>query len=276
MPRHASTDPSESLELFLDTISNVFGGVLFVAMLVVLMLQVTPEERTREASSGANVTQDLTQALEQLEAQRVDAALRAELESIVQRQEALQAEVAARQVEAEARRKREADAAAELVRLRSEMERERQALAAQEQALAAAQAKRDGVVRLPRFRTTAKQEVPLLVAGGRVATLFNYDPSGRVVAVNEADVEVTDDRRRVRPREGQGLAVTPAFAEQVARQITAGLLPQRHFIGLGVYEDAFAEGAALRDAIVALGFEYGLVLLPRDATVAIGAEGGVQ
>lgn len=34
--------PTDSLELLLDTICNTFGGILFIAILVVLLLQMTP------------------------------------------------------------------------------------------------------------------------------------------------------------------------------------------------------------------------------------------
>lgn len=43
MRRRRRTTSADSLELLLDTICNTFGGVLFIAILVVILLRMTGE-----------------------------------------------------------------------------------------------------------------------------------------------------------------------------------------------------------------------------------------
>ncbi|MEO8166385.1 MAG: hypothetical protein ABI619_13420, partial [Betaproteobacteria bacterium] len=62
MRRRTNTDDS-SLELLLDTICNTFGGILFISMLVVILLNMTSE--AVEDSPPSPKTQ-----LELLEAER--------------------------------------------------------------------------------------------------------------------------------------------------------------------------------------------------------------
>jgi hypothetical protein len=50
MTRRGSTPRAESLELLLDTICNTFGGIVFLAMLVCLLLTQTRRGAEAEAT----------------------------------------------------------------------------------------------------------------------------------------------------------------------------------------------------------------------------------
>lgn len=59
MSKHGSPT-SDSLELLLDTICNTFGGIVFIALLIVVMLRLSP---TKEISAPAR-EKSLNQAAE--------------------------------------------------------------------------------------------------------------------------------------------------------------------------------------------------------------------
>ena len=75
MARKKSNVNAGSLDLLLDTICNTFGGILLIALLVVIMLtetsKSTSESETKEQSAvelvkNENMRQELTQKLESL------------------------------------------------------------------------------------------------------------------------------------------------------------------------------------------------------------------
>lgn len=274
MRRRSSTDPNDALELFLDAISNVFGGVLFVALLVVLMLQMTSKA---PAPSEAAEAPDVAEQLRALEAaaRDADAAAAAELQALTARQAELQAAIDEALRRTKAAQQRQAELRAALRETAEQMAEARDAARGAEEALHAAKAERDGLVRLPEFHSSPKQEAPWLIAHGRVAPLLQYDAEGNPVGTNTAVIQVHDGGRvSLKPNAGRPL--NPDNAQTVARDLTRGLSPGRHFVSLAVWEDSFTEAAALRDALVAAGFEYGLVLLQAGETVPTGAQGGVQ
>ena len=73
MARKKSNVNAGSLDLLLDTICNTFGGILLIALLVVIMLtettkstSETPEQSAVELVKNENIRQELTQKLESL------------------------------------------------------------------------------------------------------------------------------------------------------------------------------------------------------------------
>lgn len=70
MIRRARTLPPDSLELLLDTLCNTFGGILFIAILVVLLLQMSrPKDENEGDSNDRSVTRvedDLESELNEL------------------------------------------------------------------------------------------------------------------------------------------------------------------------------------------------------------------
>ena len=59
-------EADSSLELLLDTITNTFGGILFLALLVVVLLQMTSEATSVEAPNP-----EVIDALNELEVQLI-------------------------------------------------------------------------------------------------------------------------------------------------------------------------------------------------------------
>lgn len=110
-----SAAKQDSLELLLDTICNTFGGVLFIAILMVLLLQQTgqgvtpppitvPPEKLHELSQR---TTELTAELTRLKANResqkaiVDSFAPEEVRDLIQRRRELTAQEAELQTKAD-------------------------------------------------------------------------------------------------------------------------------------------------------------------------------
>ena len=61
MPYRKQANQADSLELLLDTICNMFGGIVFISLLVVLMLQQSPETPAEGEAPDPIVIQKLEQ-----------------------------------------------------------------------------------------------------------------------------------------------------------------------------------------------------------------------
>ena len=57
MARRRKNELGDSFDLFLDTITNTFGGVLLIALLIVLMIQETKQESPE--TKNATTTDDI-------------------------------------------------------------------------------------------------------------------------------------------------------------------------------------------------------------------------
>lgn len=273
MRRRSSASPvDEALDLFLDTISNVFGGIIFIALLVVLLLQVTPagpaNPAARRADASAAALDAHVDALERITGAG-DPGARAEIVSLLSSQGELRRSVDAEHARLESLRSREAEARVAAEQTAEQVRQTIRDTAAAEAELERLRSQSAGRVRVPQFRATGKSEIALLLAAGRVAPLLSDAGS-----LNTADVEMAGDAR-VRVRPGGGTAVTPENALILAQRLgpAAG---SSSYVSLAVWPDAYAQAALLRDALVARGVEYNLVLLPPDGAVKTAATSGVQ
>src|SRR5690606_29349870 len=152
----------------------------------------------------------------------------------------------------EAAQQREAQLRAALRDVARQTAEARAAVRGAEDALEAAQAERDGPVRLPEFHSSPKQEPPWMIARGRGAPLLRYDAEGNPTGAN-AEAIGMHDGGRVSLKEHAGLPLNADNADAVVRDLTRGLSPGRHFVSLAVWEGSFMEAAAVRDALVAAG-----------------------
>eukprot|EP01047_Picozoa_sp_COSAG01_P068150 COSAG01_NODE_9782_length_2344_cov_424.909537_4_plen_98_part_01 len=65
---------NDSFELFLDTITNTFGGVLLIALLIVLMIRESKDSAPNQKQSGATEDRSVVQSqISSLEAEKQSA-----------------------------------------------------------------------------------------------------------------------------------------------------------------------------------------------------------
>lgn len=280
----------DALGLFLDTISNGFGGILFIGMLVAVLLQLTGTRVLEPSAADMQPPEELD---------RVHQHLEAELAHLRMRQTSLQELMTLDSTERDhALRQESAELSAEATRLAAELQilqRRREQSAAQRQrlaeeiaqsksrqrdlqqqldqvqaALASAQAAAPRRIRLPRAQSTEKQQVAVFIHNGRLAFPHQYDHRGEVTGINAAHANWADDRNSVRPKIGAGHHIDgnqPADVVTLFRPFDR----QSVFIELVVWPDSFNEAALVRDALIDAGFNYNFMLMKAGEAVMVGA-----
>ncbi len=273
-----------SLELLLDTICNTFGGILFISMLVVLLLNATgkriahepPDKaaQARLASLTARSREEiarLRKALAEQEKTAKTVGWSPELVNEVKRLKAVQENRAGLAREkgnvlnetAESQRKVN-QIVQDLKDLEDKIARARQNLAGIELELETELRIRSRTVQMPKMRTTTKREVPIFLRGGRLSSYAKRGPAGRLVP-NVAECEEKSDAEGlyIQPKQGVGTTVNlqgdPAGA--VAARVTE-FDKDHDYLAIFVWPDSFRYFAVVKNIMVRNGFEYRLVPFP--------------
>jgi len=292
--RSARRDDS-SLELLLDTITNTFGGILFLAILIALIV------RTTAPRDAATPVRD--EPLSAAEAARFEVRVReltADLAAVrrrmaEQRPSAAEAPTVSTAALDECTRRLEeatlarADTLQRTVRLQREADEaiaraeeiDAQGAAVDEQ-LAEAAARREAAVAeaadlvraalevdafagatvieqtvgLPRIRPTDKDEVAFYVRFGRLYMMHHWDRGIRVGPNTDHFVVVSGPPQVARPKPNAGIVIAPASIDREVARMLAPFQPQRYYVTCVVFEDSFDVFQSLKAALVRQGFEY--------------------
>ena len=295
--RHASGD---SLELLLDTICNTFGGIVFIALLIVLLLRetaarpspepaesVSPDEIERLAGRLEAVTAELTSlrtAKSDLD-RRAEAFAPTEVRDLLERRNSAAERVAALRAERDRKIAANASTAASLRRqeevLNEQMARlpeARSEVNRLETVLATVRKAKIREIRNPVLRDArAFRNVPLMVRYGRMYLWHRYGADGERLGLNTEDfviVEVRGDTLVTHPDPTKGIPLAPGKATVSAiRDRLRPFRPSVCYVEVVVRPDSFEQFATLRDALIAAGYEYRL--MPTDGPVLDrGGSGG--
>ena len=302
MRGRANKKKSDSMDLLLDTICNTFGGVLFIALLVVMLVQTSPAARDQNSQPAApGETERLVRELEAVtdELARLKAARSGQLRTL-----ASLAPAEVRQL-LEDRRKREevleslngvkagleslvsnvaeglssARAAAESAKVdlrQAESEVDRL-----EKELAAAKAAKVKELRTPVAMPPAgRQEIQFVIQYGLLYIWHQYDSSWNRRGLNTEDflvIKSTSEGLETTPRPTRGIAIadSPQSRAELARMLRR-FDRIRHYLAFVVRPDSYDDFEIARDVAIELGFEYRLYPLeaqasPRDR----GGSGGL-
>lgn len=299
MSRRRSSHGQDSLELLLDTICNTFGGVLFIAMLVILLLQQTrkgpdapippaasPVELQSLAIRLESVAAELARLKENRQSQQsiVDgfapAAIRDQLEQrrrLTNQQDALQAEVdkamaknaqLASQVESIARDNDSVpgnleEAVVRRDRAQSELDQVRQSHVQE--------------IRMPVVRSAAgKQEIGLILRYGRLYVWHKYGPGYRRLGLNTDDFVIigeTGDGIHIRPKPTRGVLLEKTAESQAAIRAVLSRFDKRSCVlAVVARPDSYGHFRYVRDIAIELGLEYRL--MPTGESNPIADRGG--
>lgn len=288
----------DSLELLLDTICNTFGGVLFIAIMVVMLLAqsghgpegVVPAPAPEELEAQSRELAELSaEVLRKQEIQASQAALVKSLapdaiRELIERRKALLAELVKQQAAVDAQQAQNATVVASVARTQAEIDKLLADLkAAQRQEteartlLASEQAGRTKDVRLPRqHRADDKRELAVILRYGRLYLWHDYDLQMGRTGLNLRDFVIISDAgdhlvTRPKPTAGIPLDDTPecrAAIDKLLRRFD----PRRFALGTIVRPDSYAAFQYFRSRALALGFEYRL--LPTDSDSPISDRGG--
>jgi replicative DNA helicase len=280
------SDDIGSLELLLDTICNTFGGVLFISILVIVLLNMTStqaslEPPTKEAQAALNQTtrrlelnrgeiERLHRALEEykkIEKLIDEPALRemlAQHEALSKKKETLQT---LRDMNLEKLGKTQEEInkiAQDLSDLQKALRLAQEKHAQLKRALEVETAARMQTVELPQPRATTKIQVPIFLRDGRMTCLFKKDPQGGLTLNLDdcAQSQGPGGENFVEPKPSAGFVINTQGGTQdtLRRQLTA-FDHEKHFLAIFVWPDSFPQFTELRNRIVADKFEYSLEIL---------------
>lgn len=283
----------DSFELFLDTITNTFGGVLLIALLIVLMIRESKENAPNEQRSGATENSQMVQAeIESLEAEKERVV--SDLETLVEFQRGFQtdelkalAQDLAQSVHANA------ELSTELISTRGELAQNNimtqaaqseirqaevlllQKIAEREKAsseLKNEESTRTRTMALPKQRITNKQEVPMFLESDKLfvlkdsASRFGFQLNQRYFqrsTVGDADAKFAGDFYKIKL--ASGLSVKNQAAGNELKKYNAS----NCFFTFVVRSDSFEAFGQLRNQCVKHGYEYRII--PSDELIGEGS-----
>jgi hypothetical protein len=302
MSRRRAARAQDSLELLLDTICNTFGGVLFIAILVILLLQqtspnsappveteITPAELQMLAIRWESVAGELSRLRENRRSQQtvVDSVAPADLRAQLEERRELTAQQDELQTELDTLLARRADLTIEIEEQTSENEVvRRKAVEADERRdreqslLDDDRQARMQEIRLPVVRSRpGKQEIGLIMRYGRLYVWHKYGPGYRRHGLNTDDfvvISTDDDELKVRPKPTRGTLVDASPESQAAvTEVLKRFDPRSCYLAVIVRPDSYGEFRHVRDAAIQLGLEYRLIAVgDKDPVADRGGSGG--
>lgn len=285
--------PTDGLDLLLDAVTNTFGGVLFVAVLVTILIRARGPSEQRSRVSPTNDQLETLTAIRESELETLKAAWRQQernidvlageltgaavadiLELQRRRDELLAENREASQRVLEARKSMAAivTQSEDAARLANQIERERDRL--RELANRTEEASRNAQV--PTLRKSTKLEFPLILRYGRVYAPYEPDAltarGGRTLddfflLGNDADFVKSTPKpyRGIDLRDPRHVVAIASLLNRLDRR--------RVHVSIAVWDDSFREFGSLRDALVESDFEYRLMPVVSGTAVIEGDPG---
>ena len=300
-----SAAKQDSLELLLDTICNTFGGVLFIAILVVMLLQqtgqgisspppitVAPEKLHELSQQMTELATELTRLKANRESQVaiVDSFATEEVRDLIQRRRELTAQESEVQAKANELLAQNAKLAARVEADRAENAKVKQdldvALREKQQTqttLENDRKSRTTEARLPILRPPgARQEVGLVLRYGRLYLWHRYDQFHNRQGLNTEDfvsVGEEDGGLLTLPKPTGGILLDgSASSKDAIRRLLRQFDPRTCYLVPIVRPDSFAAFGQFRDLALELGFNYRLMPVETNSPVVDrgGSATGVQ
>lgn len=295
MKRKHGSDNS-SLDLFLDTISNTFGGILFIAILVSIMLQRRTAEEVMQAKDAVPVSaeradeiahqlehlsqdrQNMLLLVEELRKQQPpesDTELARERQTLDTQQELLQQAIDEQSAMAQQLTdllKDKAELQARLDQLHAQstqaQDQQQQEQQAFEEALLAKTVER----KVPKVETLQTTDIRgFILRYGRLYAL--HEP--QTYTINKAHIQVEAQgpaQGTITPLAGKGWDLSNTAHRMETEQFLTGHDPAAYLCRIAVYPDSFAEFEGLREILVRTGHRYDLQPYPETATLRLGKQ----
>jgi len=287
---------SDSTGLLLDTVCNVFGGIILIALLVALLAQetesqlkldVNPDarmellqrrvdriiaENTRVRAKNAEMKKQLAaltdpaigKLLDTIEASKQElarirnnlVAMQRKLETSNVDAEDLLENLEQAKAEVDAELAREESRSLRLEAQLSQLKQQEQELAAQRKA---AKEKQTVRLRLPKERTTGKEQVWVLVRYGKLYP--TYLRQGRGEVLNEISIDWTEQfgSRKAEPIADRGIAVLRNDVEW--QRYLRSLDARREYIAFVVWPDSYKAFNVAKLSAVSRGMSYGMEIM---------------
>lgn len=300
--KHESVEGS--LDLLLDTITNTFGSVLFITMLVAILLRTAgisdgnqdPISKTEQASAEAQIS-ELTADIERLRATLASlppadptlARIDAEIAAVLQETARMLAEDAAVSAQTVADQERAAQLTKRLAEVRDKLDHlrplakeqaERREVAEKRAAeLAKAAIALDRPVdptritqtaRLPELAASKKEQFGIYMRYGRVYVMHEWGAAGERRGPNTRHFVITsrpDGGQSAQARPDAGFIADGATATKTIRDVLRNHPSDEWVVAVIVHEDSFAQFQTVKTALVDLGYQYEPIVVRKDKGV---------
>jgi hypothetical protein len=299
MSRSSSTIQDGSLELLLDTICNTFGGIVFISMLVVVLLNMSGETASSQppTEESALELQQLTAELEAAQARLriLHQATRQRDDTIQQLVSKDQLILARKLVEAEALRTTRIEETATITKVIADhqksvntisqdlAERKKELESLQNQLQVQSDSMRREVESRSQNVTPPKLEelpnhrsIDMILKGGRLVALSRISESGLENRnADELNVSFEGGTEFVEPKTGAGVAV--ALDKSTKAQIQSALNqfnPNRHVIKIWIWPDSFAHYQVIQEILAESRFRSKLEPVRQDTRLHVGKPTG--
>lgn len=280
-----SKDPESSLELLLDTITNTFGGIVFLALLVVVLLQLTSDRMSTAPPKPETADRLITlekdmiiatakrdvllrtlaiqaQLLDQLstESSRQDLARLQQARARVHELESvgldLAQSVVGNQNEINGLAARMDDLNRRLRIRKADIENADRELQAEIRS-------RTTTARLPLMHETAKAEVAIVIRYGRAYFVHRYDAQLSSREVNTDDMVVIEDADEdvvATPKPYAGIPIADSDTLRKEMQMALERYPPGLvYLAIAVWEDSFNHFIRFKNVLVEMGYEYRVI-----------------
>jgi len=283
--RRRKSQVNDSLDMLLDTISNTFGGILFLTLLVALLVHFN-ESKIQERQSQSMSNEELTALNKALEKkttrlERLRRALKTQSRTLAQFKPdqssrlieeilklrgkknllmQLRIELVAK-LSQQGRKNAELDG--ELQEVGSLHEQAQRDEAKLLEVLQAEVRKRTRKAGLPALRETKKREFAVVLRYGRLYFLYASEFAKQMGSLNYDDFVVLKEEEstiRTTPKPYAGFEIDDSGnLDDLLKQKLFNLDSKDLYLAIAVWEDSFENFAHLRNALVELGWEYRLI-----------------
>lgn len=279
--------PTDSLEMLLDTITNTFGGILFLTILVAILVQFSGKKQTQfeetkndERAIPSELEFELQTLLTAVEAQEKTIADFRNENSEETLEEILQLSKQKQAILNDIRERTESDAsvagenielAAELEDTKSQLQPARDEEKTLKKEVRQEIAKRTQTARLPSLRTTQKSEFPTVMRYGRLYFLHATKMNKLLRQYNKDEFIFLSDKGdivSITPKPYAGLIIDDSLQleEELGKRLLT-LEKQSDYLAIAISEDSFDTFKHLRRVLVQLGWEYRLIPLAKGEVI---------
>ena len=277
------SETNDGFELLLDTMTNAFGGVLFLAILISLQLQqrTVKQQSSLEAERQSQLeVQRLAQLRESVEslAKQIDRQREVQQEYLMSHGEDLFHQVREREQQSERLKSGLSETHSEtqaieikietLRKSHEKLEIAKEHLRKVQHLLAEKTKERTVTGKLPRQRQTLKREVPLVVKYDRLYSLFKGKDDFNT---NDFFSDDADDRVLLEPKPYRGQPVTPDGLQNTLSLVSTN--PRNDYLAIVIWNDSFDSFLALKREVIRQGFQYRLILASEGDEVVSGYGG---
>ena len=302
MARRRSKLQSSSLDLFLDTICNAFGGIMFLSILISVLLQFRGNDsavKLDQPTISEAESQQIEDRIAKLQSERSElaATITALEKSMVGEDQTEVLELQSRLAQSEKRRdqmiKEQVKMSQHIRNVETQISERQHELKELDQKLIDARASlvdksnavdealdsREQKMALPKVRTTSKSPIIFMMRYGKLYLATDITNS---ISEGFYSAHVTEKTSfgvtRIKPRPNAGWDLSRPIDVSEFERLVSGRPASSTFFHCAVWPDSFEQFGILKETLLRLGYDYELLPVDEvdDLTIVRRSGGSVQ